>query len=86
MTARDIIQIPEVELLQDLAESYADVIACEAALRVGVVTYAGGESVSKRLETNRQIIAKIETELQRRKPETYMARSGKYQTEMGIPD
>jgi hypothetical protein len=61
----DISNIPEEELRKDLQDSYADIIACEAAMRIGVETYSGG-SVQKRLNANRGFIKVIEAELARR--------------------
>lgn len=61
----DITTIPEEKLRQDLQDSYGDIIACEAALRIGVKTYSGG-SVQKRLDANRGFIKVIEAELSRR--------------------
>jgi len=61
----DITTIPEEQLRKDLEESYADIMACEAALRIGVTTYSGG-SMQKRLDANRGFIKAIEKELARR--------------------
>jgi len=51
------------ELLADLAESRADIVACERALHVGYTHHRNGLSVQARLDRNREIIATIEDEI-----------------------
>jgi hypothetical protein len=62
----DFSAIPRSELLQDLADTENDIVACETALAIGVTEYGDGESVQRRLDVNRQIKRVIEAELQRR--------------------
>lgn len=63
---KDITEIPENKLLKDKDESYKDIINCEAVLKIGVKNYSGG-SVLERLNVNKEIINKIDNELDRRK-------------------
>jgi len=62
----DIKIIPIDELLKDLDCSFADVLNCEAALKLGVTNYSGG-SIADRLLTNQKIIERIKRELKIRK-------------------
>jgi len=61
----DITTIPTQELLDDKAESLADIEVCELALLHNIVSYSRG-SVQYRLDTNRDIVAVIDAELARR--------------------
>lgn len=61
----DITKIPEEELRKDLEDSYADILACEAALRLGLESYSGGK-VEHRLNSNKYFVEVITAELQRR--------------------
>jgi len=58
-------EIPIGELLKDKEESLVDIKNCETALLFGVTTYSAG-SVSERLDVNKKIVEKINTELNRR--------------------
>ena len=62
----DIMTIPDAELKKDLDETFGDILTCQAALKLGIETYANGESVRRRLDTNEKIKDKIEAELKRR--------------------
>jgi len=62
----DLSDIPTNELLADLAESIADIRICELALVQGVTHYSVDKSVNYRLKINKQIVTKIEAELNRR--------------------
>lgn len=64
---QEITQISEVELRNALEETYADILRCEAAIRLGIEQDSEGDSVQERLEVNRAIKQKIEAELERRK-------------------
>jgi hypothetical protein len=61
----DITKIPEAELKQDLKDSYADILTCEIALRIGDYTYSGG-SIQERLDANKHFVKVITAELKRR--------------------
>ena len=61
----DITTIPEEELRKDLQDSYADILACESALKLGITSYSGG-SVQKRLDANKHFVQVISAELERR--------------------
>ncbi len=65
----DITEIPHTELMKDKHESIADIDVCQLALAQGVTTYGKGRSVRERLKVNQGIVAKIDTELARRKAE-----------------
>jgi len=60
--------IPEAELLADLQESKNDIVACETAIKIGVLDYSGG-SVKDRLEKNKEFVKIINAELERRENE-----------------
>jgi hypothetical protein len=62
----DIETIPTFELKEDLAESIGDIELCERAIKAGVTTYGKNESVQNRLDANKRIKQKIETELKKR--------------------
>ena len=64
--AIDITKLSEEELSQDREASLDDIAICQMALAVGIYEYSGG-SVQQRLDVNRKIVQKIDTELERRK-------------------
>lgn len=53
-------------LVSDLVASLQDITLCEFALAQGVTTYGTEKSVAYRLEANRQTVAQIKAELERR--------------------
>lgn len=61
----DITTIPEDELRKDLEDSYADILACKAVLRVGITTTKSG-NVQTRLDANNHFVEVISAELARR--------------------
>jgi hypothetical protein len=62
----NIANIPTAELLKDLDDSYADLLACEAALTLGIVMH-NGMSIQYRLDANKHFIEVIMAELKLRK-------------------
>jgi len=54
----DITTIPEEEFRKDLQDSYADIINCEAALKLEITAYSGG-SVQSRLDANKHFVKVI---------------------------
>ena len=62
----DITKIPDQELLNDLEATYADIIACQTALKLGI-TMNRDDDIKERLRVNLAIKALIQTELDRRK-------------------
>ena len=58
-------EIPEEELRKDLEESYKDLLAAKAALKLGITTCGTG-SVQSRIDSNKHFIEVITTELSRR--------------------
>ena len=62
----NICDIPLDELYADRAESKKDIFFCTQALLLGLKTYSNGCSIVDRLLTNRQIVEKIDRELDRR--------------------
>ena len=65
MSNVDMSKFSTEDLLTDLADSDADIIVCENALRLGITEYSGGKT-QHRLDVNRKIAAKIRAELARR--------------------
>ena len=63
----DITKIPTEELLTDRVESLQDIQVCRTALAQGITEYSNGKSVQHRLDVNREIVVKIDSELARRK-------------------
>jgi len=61
----DITTIPTRELLDDLADSQADIKVCQLALVHRIEAYSGG-SVQERLDKNRHFVKVITAELARR--------------------
>lgn len=57
--------IPTDELEQDKQDAYADIIACQAALKLGIKSH-GGIDTQFRLDENKKQIVIIESELKRR--------------------
>ena len=57
--------IPDEELEKDKQEAYSDLLACEAALHLGIKHY-GKYDVKYRLEENKKQIRIIESEQTRR--------------------
>lgn len=62
----DIKDIPTPELAADREDTVADISRCEYAMAWNVHTYSGG-AVADRLRVNRDILAKIDGELERRR-------------------
>jgi hypothetical protein len=62
----DIKLIPDDELIADRQASLEDIVACEAALKIGYMQHRDGSSVQDRLESNRRIVTMIDAEIQRR--------------------
>ena len=54
--------------VKDKHEAYGDLLACEAALKLGI-TESAGIDVKYRLEENKKQIVIMETELKRRQVE-----------------
>jgi hypothetical protein len=61
----DITIIPEEELRHDLEDSYQDLTACEAAIKLGITEWHG-KNVQERLDSNKHFIKVISSELARR--------------------
>lgn len=59
--------IPLQTLIDDLADSVADIRVCETALALGVTHTKDGTSVQYRWDVNRRIVAVIQLELIRRR-------------------
>lgn len=57
--------IPTHELKSDLDDSYADIMNCEAALKLGI-TQHNGYDIQERLDRNKRFIEVITAELERR--------------------
>lgn len=62
----DITKILTDELINDLNETYEDIMYCESALKLNIKAYYSGGSVRKRLESNQRIKETIEAELKLR--------------------
>jgi hypothetical protein len=73
--AVDITTIPEEDLRKDLQESYDDILACESALKLGVMFYSGG-SVKERLDKNKYFVRVISKELARREKSSVVVTGG----------
>lgn len=61
----DITTIPINILEKDLLESKRNIILCEVALNMGVLS-SGGGSIGERLEANKYFVEVITAELERR--------------------
>ena len=61
----DIKLIPLDELIADRDDSIKDIDVCEMAIKIGIKEYSAG-SVQQRLDTNKQILIKINEEIKRR--------------------
>jgi len=61
----DITTIPTEELETDLKDSKDDIVACQAALLLGITEYSGG-SVLARINANKHFVKVITAELERR--------------------
>lgn len=64
---KDLSDIPDEELIQDLAETQEDIVLCEFAIAHGVETYnEDNSSVLERLNMNKAMEIIIKEELERR--------------------
>ena len=61
-----ITEIPTDEMIRDRDESEADIKICQTVLACGVTHHRDGLPVRDRINSNRQIIKRIDAELARR--------------------